>query len=68
MIKPHATRFKFAVGIGHHTTVTVKANSYVQAVNRAREEMDRRYEKADREPPVGWDLTLLEATPERKRR
>jgi len=56
-----ANRWKFAVGLWHHTTVTVSAPCYSLAVDRAREAMDKRYERQDKEPPVAWDLALVEA-------
>jgi hypothetical protein len=51
-------KWTFFVGISGHTVVTVRALDEAEARRRARIELDRRYEKADREPPVGWDLTL----------
>ena len=44
------------------STVTVKATDYERACNKARDTLDRRYEKAGKEPPVGWTLWLLEET------
>lgn len=43
--------------------VTVKANFYDEADLKARNELDRRCEKAGEEPPTCWDLELVAATP-----
>lgn len=58
-----ANKWKFAVGISFHTTVTVKAPCYVAAVQKAWEALNTRYEKAGREDmiPTCWTLTLIKA-------
>ncbi len=52
-------KYQFAYGGFPGMTVTVKAKSYDEAVAKAREVMDARYEKRNQEPPVAWTLTLL---------
>lgn len=49
-------KFKYAYWKG--ATVTVRAKTEDEARIKARNEMDRRYEKKDREPPVCWTLVL----------
>lgn len=39
---------------------TVKAKDKQESFSKCRSVMDRRYEKSDREPPVGWDLEIIE--------
>ena len=58
-IAPGMKKFKLAYGAAKSQTVTVKAKHFDDAVQKARVVMDRRYEKADKEPPVGWTLTLV---------
>jgi hypothetical protein len=43
--------------------VTVEAHSYSEAGVKARAELDRRCEGSNSEPPPGWDLELIQATP-----
>ena len=43
--------------------VTVTAYNYHEADLKARAELDRRCENGHREPPVGWTLELMRATP-----
>lgn len=62
LIKSKQLRWTFAVGTGAHAVVTVRADAYSDAVDRARSTMDRRYERLKREPPVAWGFYLLEAT------
>lgn len=50
--------YKFKYAYWNGATVTVRAKTQEEAQLKARDEMDRRYEKADREPPVGWTLVL----------
>lgn len=52
-------KYKFSYGYHSTMTVTVKARFYDQAIDKACVELDRRYAKADREPPVGWTLELI---------
>jgi hypothetical protein len=40
--------------------VTVRADNYDDAVDKALRELDRRCEKTNREPPVAWDLQLMD--------
>lgn len=51
-------RWKFHYGDWPNMTVTVDATSLEQAERRARDELDRRYEKLGKEPPVSWTLRL----------
>ena len=60
---PEMKKFQLAYGASKGQTVTVKAKNFDDAVKKARGVMDRRYEKADKEPPVGWTLTLVKASP-----
>ncbi|HET8685866.1 MAG TPA: hypothetical protein VFM18_04295 [Methanosarcina sp.] len=53
--------WQFGVGLYQHTRVTVKSETYDNAVLKARQTMDNRYSKMDLEPPVCWDLTILKA-------
>lgn len=53
-------KFKFQYAYWAGATVTVKANDLNAARIKARKEMDRRYQKLDREPPVAWTLVLME--------
>jgi hypothetical protein len=53
-------KFKFQYAYWPGATVTVKAKDLPAAKIKAREEMDRRYRKLDREPPVAWTLVLME--------
>lgn len=52
-------QYQFSYGAWPQATVTVRAPDAKSAHRKACEEMDRRYEKAGREPPVAWTLTLL---------
>jgi hypothetical protein len=54
-------RFQFAYATWTGATVTVYVTTDDEKVARwvAAQEMDRRYAALDREPPVGWTLTLL---------
>ena len=45
------------------STVTVTATNPNEAVMKARNVMDQRYEKRNMEPPVSWSLELLKAIP-----
>lgn len=47
-------------------TVTVIAKTMKSALQKARSTMDRRYERAGKEPPVGWTFSLVSQTPHRK--
>lgn len=60
---PEMKKFQLAYGASKNQTVTVKAKTFENAVDKARGVMDRRYEKQGKEPPVGWTLTLVKATP-----
>jgi hypothetical protein len=55
-------KWQFNYGAGAWQMVTVRAQSYQAAIMAARNELDKRYEKAGKEPPVGWTLDLIEAT------
>lgn len=54
--KPKTKPFTFSYAHGRGYTVTVRATDEYEARIKAREEMDRRYEKARLEPPVSWTL------------
>lgn len=56
-------KYKFRYGPGPNATVTVVGDHYHDAFTRACATLDRRYEKADKETPVGWSLELLSAVP-----
>lgn len=58
-------RFKycFAYGSGAGQTVTVIAKTLKSALQKARSTMDRRYERAGKEPPAGWTFSLMSQTP-----
>lgn len=51
-------KYAFRYGYWKRATVTVRANSVEQALDKARGELDRRYEARDEEPPVAWTLQL----------
>ncbi len=51
------TKYIFRVGT---MKITVRAETYGEAIDRARCEADRRYEKANREPPTAWSIGLIE--------
>jgi hypothetical protein len=57
-MKP-VTKLKVTFQYGHHKTMTVAvtAGSLHEAVLKARDEIDRRYEAKGLESPVGWTLT-----------
>lgn len=59
---PDIKKFQLAYGASKGQTVTVMAKSFSDACLKARGVMDRRYEKADKEPPVGWTLTLVKVS------
>lgn len=58
-------RWRFAVGIGAHTTITVIACHYEEAIFRARLAIEARYRRQKKEDliPVAWDLYLYEVKP-----
>lgn len=56
---PAIKKFQLAYGASKNQTVSVKATDFDDAVKKARDVMDRRYAKQDKEPPVGWTFTLL---------
>lgn len=63
---PPRMRYQFAIGIGWVRTVTVSAADETQARERAHEEAEKRYMAAGREPPVAFDLFLIDMWPERR--
>ena len=52
-------RYTFQYAYWKNATVTVRAKDEEHARLKAYETMDKRYEKANREPPVGWTLALI---------
>lgn len=54
-----STRRRYTFQYGHNLNVTVDAKNRDEAVLRACTVLDKRYEKAGKEPPVAWNLTLL---------
>ena len=58
-------RYTFRYAAWERATVTVKARDPITALSKAREEMDRRYEKANKEPPVAWSLEWIDTKVER---
>jgi len=54
-------RYTFAVGLfSPRKTVTVHAGSLSDARSLARYELDRRAERKNEEPPVGWTIVLID--------
>lgn len=53
--------WRFRYGFDRNQTVTVKARFFGDAEDKARGTLDARYEKAGKEPPVGWTLKLESA-------
>lgn len=47
-------------------TVTVIAKTMKSALRKAYSTMDRRYERAGKEPPVSWTLSLISQTPHKR--
>jgi hypothetical protein len=60
MRKSALTKFQFQYASWKGATVTVYAASRESALTKARQEMDRRYAKQDREPPVAWTLVDMD--------
>lgn len=54
-------KFTFLVGIMQDRRVTVRAKDKEEAVRRACTALDLRAERAGKEAPVAWTLTLKEA-------
>lgn len=52
-------RYTYRYAHWKNATVTVYAKDEGLALMKARDEMDRRYERAGKEPPVGWSLVLI---------
>lgn len=52
-------KWTFQYAYWAQATVTVRAATETEARQKACVEMDRRYDKAGKEPPVGWTLRLL---------
>ena len=52
--------YTFRYAYWKRATVTVRARDPITALAKAREEMDRRYERAGREPPVAWSLEWID--------
>jgi hypothetical protein len=59
---PEVKKFQLSYGSAKNMTVTVKAKNFTEALDKAKAVMERRYEKRDLEPPVGWTLTLVKVT------
>lgn len=59
-------RRRYTYEYGHNLTVTVDAKNPNEAKLRACIMLDKRYEKAGKEPPVAWTLVLLRVTACRK--
>jgi len=59
-LSPPANRWRFLVGTGRIRTVVVRAANYEQACERARHELDKRYERSN-DKPSAWSLTLMTA-------
>lgn len=51
-------KLRFRYGSHRSMTVTVNAADKHDADSKARYELNRRYEKADKEAPVSWTLRL----------
>ena len=52
-------KWTFGEGSGLYPQITVKANEYHIAWERAKKGLDARYFRAQKEPPVAWSLTLI---------
>lgn len=52
-------KYTFQYAEWANATVTVKARSMGDAMEKARATLDARYEKLGKEPPVGWTLTQV---------
>lgn len=49
-------KFKFRYSMTKGLTVTVRANNWEEAADKAIVELDNRYAKLGKEPPVAWTL------------
>lgn len=52
-------RYTFSYAQWKTATVTVYAYNMIEAIQKARDVMDRRFAKRDLEPPVGWTFDLI---------
>jgi hypothetical protein len=52
-------KYTFKYAYWKTATVTVRAINEQRARLKACDTMDKRYEKLNKEPPVGWTLELL---------
>ena len=52
--------YTFRYAYWKRATVTVRARDPITALAKAREEMDRRYDRAGKEPPVAWSLEWID--------
>jgi hypothetical protein len=58
------SRYTFNVGLFEGSPICiVEADTLKQAYDKAREQMDRRYAEAGKEPPVAWTFVLLQKEP-----
>ena len=56
--------YTFSYGHWARATVTVHAKNEDSAIMKARDTMDKRYERLGKEPPVAWTLELIGIIPE----
>lgn len=59
-------KYKFRYGGYKNETVTVVAYSLVDAEINARNELDRRCDKRNEEPPISWSLKLIDTREHKK--
>jgi hypothetical protein len=57
-------RYTFKYGHWDRATVTVYAKDEDSAMMKARDMMDKRYERLGKEAPVAWTLDLIGIIPE----
>ena len=57
-------RYTFKYGYWANATVTVHAKDEGLARMKARDTMDKRYERLGEEPPVAWSLELISVVPD----
>jgi hypothetical protein len=63
-MKLRMKRYTFKYGHWARATVTVHAKNEGSARRKARDMMDKRYERLGKEPPVAWTLDLIGIIPE----
>lgn len=56
---PPRGKYIFGVGFDLVSSITVEAKNFEEAYAKAYAGLNTRYEKAGKEPPVGWTIALL---------